>query len=396
MTDVAAVPNPLLEQPPEDALALVSLVAETVIAEKAWPIWQYVDLTLGQRDMDPQAALQGITVWGNHYAAARRIRGEGDDLGDKLRLTMLGLQIADCEGSTDHANGILKVIAAAAKRQAAVRPSPVDVQRVVLTGADLLTEVGIEPNDSNLALVRDVIQLEPGVGAGLSFTVGSDWQWDLSRFNLRRFAVTTLEDYFAAMGELVVPAGLQAFKLQEGSVVSAEQLTRAFDDLNETWKVAARLSGGKPILRVTQATLIEKITRDVSTTAGFQIAVTALAELIARWQVRRTEGVDVSQTLNTLVALLTVEYPGRADRAVAAVEQLRLIVSIRNTETHDRADILTQQRQALHGLGIPVNATAWDWWNGVKSAAVAALRVLREEVAGFADADDANADSSAG
>ncbi len=217
---------------------------------------------------------------------------------------------------------------------------------------------------------------------------GRSWSWDLTRLNLQPFAgITSGEQYLEQLQALV---GLPLAAPPAGPALPPLALQDALDHLDLQW----RLRTSSRLLRLRRSAAVGVLALPVTSRTELESGCAAFADVLDCLEpggpAPKTPGAGSLTRLELRLDELLGERAGRARQAVAV---LRRVVQVRVGQQHSGRDADKRALAARTALGLPAAADPADDWEQLRHAAVAALRILREEIAG---SDTDSEDESSG
>lgn len=360
---------------------LVEVVGEGWAAARGqWPVWQYVSMRLHAEGIDAASTLLRLPTWQQHYRpVALSSLGSAPALNESVALTMHGVIHAGGLVSEVLLPAFLASLRLAAKQQLNVAPDPTRVVPAEAEGGRFTESVNL---DTGSALsgrqLFETLRREPPCWGGIS-EVGSSWRWDLTRQQLSGFAdLRSGEAYLSALEGVV---GLPSSSLRL-SPLPPLALLDALDHLDLAW----RLATNERLVALPRTVLAGRLTQPAASAEEFESRCTALADVIANFQLPNNEAVeDKRGSLNRLPAFLEQRLGERADAALAGVMTLRQIVGIRNAQQHTATS--HRYEKDRRALGLDVFGVEWGAaWEHIRSVCVIALDGVREAL--VADLND--------
>jgi hypothetical protein len=360
----------LLDRPSDKALHLLGTVARGYAkAPQSWPLWQWVTLELWNKEgLDAEEILRGLPTWEYGYRpVAVGAHGQMPKVGDAIPLSLHGMAYAP-EAATDALAGAFVVaLRTAATMYRGIRPSPTQVEEVVLPGEDFTRTVNMKAGTELTAnQLFEVLRREPATWLGVNQQAEA-WTWDLTNARLAPYVgVQTVEDYLARLDELVALPEPAA----EPEYLPPMALPDAFDHLDLAW----RLSANDHLIRVSRVAMAAKLTQPAASVEEFESRCSALADLLNCLNLPSDGG-----TLHNMKARLTELLGEKGGRAREAVDVLRWVVALRAGQQHQGADARAQQAKVALGLtGFEGN---WPGaWDQLRAVTVQALTTIREEI----------------
>jgi hypothetical protein len=381
--------NLLEREPSENERILLEVVCESRARWDTWPIFQYFEALLYQRQptIDAHSILlespripigpAGIGHYGWFRLSNTNLSAPKP--GDTLALTIAGMRhLRTAQTDVDFFLEILRYLVA---REREFTPSPTEVQAIEVAFGELLHDLQYaEPRRRFLTPDRmigpaDFLRTEPSTWSCPIATPDSGdpttWTITLSPFLRRYNGVTNASEYIERLIEQLAPHPPPAT-----SSCAALALPEAIDYLNAVW----RLHAGTPLLRITRAEAAARLALSCSVVEEFEANLSALCGILGQLQLpgqaKESKLFDLKEYLRT-----RLDTDGFS-RAEGAVDDLRRLFDLRAWRQHPGAD--DRGRRAMMALGLQLPAARWgDAWSVVRVVSVNALNAIREETEGL-------------
>jgi hypothetical protein len=344
-----------------------------------WPIFQYVESVLyREHGLDATTVLlecpsvrfgAGPGSYGWLSFQKHDPRALAPD--DKLALSIAGM--ARLPRARLEVEIFLDVLALLFQEEHSFAPSPTSVQTVEVTSGDVRLALGAPSGRWNLgpaelASVRAMLEHEPSTWQCRFDSTADGWTAAVSPF-VRRYADVRTPDAYV---DLVVDTLSPPPAIIAGPYSSSLSLVEAIDYLNAVWRVHA----GSTLFRVVRAEAAAKLALDCETADEFDGRMSALCGVLDQLRLPNSSNHKLGDLKIYLRQALSPEESGRAE---VAVEDLQAFFQLRAWRQHHGAD--ERGRQGMRRLGIELPTTDWQaTWQYLRTRAVAALSVLREEI----------------
>jgi hypothetical protein len=365
-------------------LSLLRVVAEPFLKDSKWPVFDYVERTLAEREgLDAGSVLNGMerspesVGWARSYGLASVSTSIPPRADETVALTLAGLASLGTVGAQFAETGVW-LIAQLAEAEAELVPDP---YRVV-TGArnrEQLEELfasaprgWVRSSDApTLDGLGLVLSREQATLDGVTFT--ETWcEFRLSP-RLRAFrGVTSVEDYVERIESFLgVHAGVP---LQQQPQLFS--LLAALEYLDVVWQLRF---DGQHLLGATPPARLVLLDGNCATEQDFVRSIAALSDVLdALGPQLPGRELGLARLARRLNEVLPVD--ARAEVS-AAVERLRLVRNIRHGQLHTGAQ--SKGARALVNLGCTYPVDSWpSAWATVRRATTDALEVIRNEVYG--------------
>lgn len=356
----------------------------------AWPIFQYVEAVLArEHQLDARTVLAecpSVAIAGSigsygwvRLRDPRILRPE-----DEVALTVAGM--SRTSGASDEVDVFLEVLAFLIERERDFAPSPTTVQNVEVHAGELKNH--LERDDARwsaglaeLASIHAILGTEPSTWHCQLTSPDASGAWAVtpSPFVRNYAGVDTPEEYVERLVEAIAPPCSGPAPLHDSSL----SLPEAIDYLNVVWRVHA----GKPLLRLARVEAAAKLALECANADELESRLSAFCGILGDLQLPGSEGnrklSDLSDYLDTTLP------PEGADRARAAVDDLRAFFDIRAWRQHAGSRAEKQGRRGMQRLGVQLPTADWQGaWLHLQARAVAGLCALREEIETLDDSDE--------
>lgn len=342
-----------------------------------WPVWQWVRLQAARRGLDADVVASRLPQWQLHYRPVTGLPLGGVPAdGDRVGLTVHGLSQVEDQLLLP---AFLGALAVAAEAAASHVTTPQAVTLLEVSGEVLTARMqqragsGVMP-----AQLRAVLQSEPATWIGHGDRDGQ-WLWDLTRPRLEPFAgITTVGDYLQRLETHLV--GVPPAPPPPGPPPEPLALLDALDHLDAEWKIRT----GDRLVRIRRAADAGVLGQPVGSAPDLERACSAFADILAGLEPHCSDPAvtgSLAQLDHRLGELLTDR--GRKSAGRAAVATLRQVVRIRVGQQHSGTDSYMRAQAARRALGLPPVSSDWQAdWDGIRRAALDALRRLRQQITG--------------
>jgi hypothetical protein len=279
--------------------------------------------------------MPSITHGQLNYSLVRRGHSTSPDT--LVKLTVAGFAHLPEHGSL--VDMFLAVLNELASRRAEAAYDPHQVIDVIVSGSQLLDQLGISSH-SLAAILPDILGGEPATWHGSGQVDAGDWKHNVSTFVRRFRAVSDVDDYLRRLRAFIVPAAPVA----EPVVVSPLGLGAAFDYLNVVW----RLRFGDGLLASPSVERSARLAFDATSAEEFDNRPSALGELFKGFDPPGDESQGSLQRLRAFLGgNLSAEAMARVEPALAT---LRSATDVRNAGQH--IDAAADAATALPLLGL--------------------------------------------
>jgi hypothetical protein len=378
--------NALLVNPSDDQRQLLRVIWESRLSEGAWPIYDFVERTLYQQGIRPNAwTVISECPWVrlesgfSHYGWTWQYRGLAtapppDDL---IGLSVLGLFHAGALYEAGMFIGALRYLVHAEQQFA---PSPKTVPKVEVSAADIAPSLFPRPplsgvtggiRAADLALLGDLLRREPSTRAYMDQTlVPADGNWTVTpKPFIRAYeGIKDIEGYAERLvAELSPP---RAASLPE--TVSSLALPEAIDYLNAIW----HLRFHQELFGIPRCTAAVELTHDCQTSLDFDSRVTALYGIFS--QIRIPGGTKNGKPTSLKKFLARHPTLKGQPAATAAVEVMETFLKARAWRQHVDA---VEGIAAMGQLGVKLPTEDWEGaWRTIRARMVESVNALREQV----------------
>jgi hypothetical protein len=332
-----------------------------------WPIFQYVEATLDNEDLDAVSVLATFpTVGPGRYGPVWYTGPIVPPQDSPVALTVAGLYHLLPETDTE-IQQFLRVLRYLVTARDGFTPSPFEVRPVEVTShavmEDLQASKLIVLPDTP-AMIYELLHHEPSLIGSSSSGEGA-WKAEVHREVRRYRAVTTVEAYLErVMAQFAVatptPTPLQPLPFS---------LPAAIDYLNAIWQ--AHFSA--PLFGLPRALTAIKLSQPCATAEEFDSCLSALSDVL---KYRRDDEPAPFQRLENGAKRLG--GVGR-ERVLRAKDILKAVNHIRVGAQH--GDAAAKAASAFNELGINYPPSNWgSAWETVQARTVEALNAIREEI----------------
>lgn len=366
----------LSEPPANDLLIVVEHCYEIWIDRGAWPYTRYIRDWADDRALDFDAVLVTQPTVGMGYRLIREIYLPGDLAGaTRLAPSMAGLHhvIRPALGA-----GFCSAMRYAAATYIGSPRDPLILAEVTLSSADLarhLSEHGVDEHDVRRVL-ETVHEERLFWSIGGSSTTAHEWTLNLSR-EVRIFdeVKTTAEYLDRVEGHLASLEPKQVAHLSP--TTPASSLGAAIDFLDAVWLLWHRPNRPQRLFRLPTVSSTMALANEVTTQAEFDVALSALGDVLKSMVVPSNETIDSHQTLRLLEAHLIEKLPDVASRIADAIAALAAAARIRTGAQH--AGAAGGRARGFAELGIEYPPRSWAvTWSVVRWRVAEALDTIRE------------------
>lgn len=372
----------LTEPPADDVLSVVEHCYEIWSSRGAWPYTAYVRDWADDRGFDFDAVLATQPMVGMGYRALREIYLPGDVSGEtRLAPSMAGLHHV-LRPSLGRA--FCSAMRHAAAIYIAAPRDPLTVAEVTLSGVDLerhLSEHRVD--DESVQRVVEIVHEERLFWTrGGTSTTTREWTMNLGR-GVRIFeAVNTTGEYLDRVEEHL--ASLEPKRtVRLSASTPAPSLGAAIDFLDAAWLLWHRPNKPQRLFRLPTVASTMSLANEVSTQAEFDVALSALGDVLKSMVVPSRDPIEPHQTVRLLEAHLIERLPDVASRITEATAALAAAARIRTGAQH--AGAAGGRARGFAELGIEYPPTSWaETWSAVRRRVADALDTLRELI--YADA----------
>jgi hypothetical protein len=364
---------------PADQQALLQIIGDAVLANRTWPIYQYVEANLDELDYDAGVVFGRLPVLANGYGPAWRDRTGHEK--EPVKLTIAGMAHLPAFAST--VDMFLRVVRELADQRVKAAFDPTRVITVEVPGRQLIETLHLA-DEPLVDLLPDLLHGEPSTWNGAGGTNEDGWFHQPSTF-IRRFrTVTDVNDYLTRMRDWLAPAA----PTPAPEPASPLGLVTAFDYLDVVW----RLRFGRKLVHVPSTERAAKLVFEVSSPDEFTDRLSALGEMLKALDVPGSPDAGPFERLRTyLPAHLSAEAMARV---TTALDLLQKVTHLRNAGQHVGAAGKAARALPAFGLSYPITSYQAAWW-AVQAHVVAALDTIREEVQATIPAPRSSRPSSA-
>jgi hypothetical protein len=381
----------LLREPlSAEQMHLLQVIYEQFDQSGAWPIWQYVDLTLDTKYQADAADVLASLPWIGERGTTSQRYGltwrEDSHLAvpnpdQHVVLTVAGLRYLRL--TTEPVLGaFLVTIRHLVEAQRRLVPSPTTVVEAAVPSGEIAEQlttwsirgVSAPPAEATMRKVRRLLKHEPFL-----YNVVQQPKPDIEEWTVRVPAalrayrgISSIDDYLHRLVEQVAPPELPPVPLSARPL----DIPNSVGYLDAVWtsKTASRL-----FVNLDPHSVV-RLTQPCGNEEDFNSLMSALADVLgqvvtpgraAPHQRGALEGVR-----DYLVPLLEDEAAERVTDAFATLIRLRHIrVAAQHSDARHKAVA------AFRDLGLPFPPVSWNWaWAHVASMTTGALDALREEV----------------
>lgn len=362
----------LVDPLPDDARALLQVIGEGYIAAGGqWPVWQYVLMRLQERSIDAASVLLRLPTWQQHYRpVAMNASGSMPDLNQPVALTMHGVVHAGGSVASLLVPAVLVSLRLAADQQDSITPNPRQVVPVEVTGDRFTQQVNMTAGSSlSERQLFEALKREP-VGWGGLREDGATWRWDLTQLRLRPFrGLATGEEYLLALEDVV---GMPAAPITTRPLAPLALLD-ALDHLDLAW----RLTTKEKLIRLPRAALIGRLTLPALSAEEFESRCSALADVFASLNLPDSSADPRPGPLRRWAAFLEAILAEDAPPAIAAVDVLRRVAGVRNSQQHTGS--AARYERDRRALGLHQFGSNWAGaWEHLRATCIDALDTIRE------------------
>ncbi len=367
MTGDTGSTDPLLTTVGAEQITLLRIVGDVVAESGQWPVYQYVEARMDDAGLDVDAVLRSMPsiAYGQlDYSLVRR--GHSTSPETPVKLTIAGF--AHLPEHAELVDMFLAVLNELANRRAEAAYEPHQVIEVIVSGSELLEQLGINSHPL-AAILPDIIDGEPATWHGSGNLDSGGWKHTVSPFVRRFRAVDSVDDYLRRLRAFIVPATPAAAPV----VVSPLGLAAAFDYLNVVWQ----LRFGVGLLTIPSAERSARLAFDAATAEEFDNRLSAMGEMFKGFD---PPGDDHQGSLQRLRTFLRENLPTEAmARVEPALATLRSSTHVRNASQH--IDAATDAAMALPSLGLTYPITDFTHaWQTVQLHVTWALDTVRQEI----------------
>jgi hypothetical protein len=378
--------NELLVEPSDEQRQLLRVIWESRLSEGAWPIYDFVERTLYQQGVRPNAwTVVSDCPWVrlasgfSHYGWTWQFRGHAiapppDDL---IGLTVLGLFHVGALYETGMFIGALRYLVYAEQH---FTPSPKTVPKVEVSAAQIAQSLFPRPplrgvtggmRAADLALLGDILRREPSTRPYIDPNGDPrDGNWTVvpKPFIRAYEGIKDIEGYAERLvAELSPPRAAP-----HPETVSSLALPEAIDYLNAIW----HLRFHQELFDIPRFAGAVELTHDCQTSVDFDSRVTALYGIFSAIRIPNGKQHAKPADLKKFLARHPVlkAQPG----AMAAVDTMDTFLRARAWRHHiDATDGITAMGQL--GVKLPT-ADPEGAWRIIRTRMVECINALREEV----------------
>jgi hypothetical protein len=368
---------------------LVDLIA-TGLGSGQWPIFDFLDAEFERGDLDASAVLESLprvagadysAVWCPHHPGQRPAPDQ------RVALTVLGLAHATPTAAGRIVLAFLAFLPKLADWRREQPSNPNQPRQLMLDSASSLATEFRGVLDFPAVPPRflfDLMDREPATrGGGASVADVGTWQREIPR-HVRRFAsVRSIEDYTAAIVELIyrAPPSLPM------AAPSPLDLVASLDYLDAIWRLTTR--EGR-LFTLHSAQRAAQLAFPAQTENEFESRLTGLGEILRSVRAPKStprQSPVRDKPLNPLADYLVSRLPASEVRLRRAIDTLHAVIDARDGRQHTAAG--SKGAAAFIQLGVGYPPSNWlEAWTVVAGRTIQALDAIREELAAMATEDD--------
>ncbi len=376
---------PIAARPTGHQVRLLSTIWNAYAQTGRWPTFDYVERTLYGRapnlSLNAQEVIldcpwivrpHGLAAYGWVWASNSQHWSLNRD--ESLGLTVAGMHALpsspEYRAAHRYVEAFLWALTTIVAAELSADPDPQGVVDVRVRETDLADKMPPHVR-ADVPMLKDVLDREPPTVRRVRTPEPGTWAVD-PELRIRLYnRIDSVDAYLSAVAEDVAPAGAQPTPVAP----SALSLPEAIDYLNEVWHRRA----GAPLFDIRRADAAAKCALGCASKDEFDSRLSAVGEILAHM---RLPGSDRDRLLIDLQQGLPPQLPDEAaDRATGAIDDLRLLLSLRTWRQHSGTEPAKRARAAMARVGIQLPTNDWGGaWGRIQAFAVAALNALREEV----------------